>query len=60
MTAQERINKNPVKPGDAKRGAKPRDPSGLYRKKRSVYLTDPEYAEFQDWLERVRLTPASK
>lgn len=54
MTDEQRANKNPVKPGDAKRGPKPRDATGQYRLKRSVYLTDNEFAAYQEWVERHR------
>lgn len=49
-----------VGPGQAKRGAKPRDPSGQPRTKRSVYLTDIEYAAYLEWIEKRRLKESAK
>lgn len=56
------VNRNPVKPGDARRGAKPRSPDGQYRLKRSVYLTDTEFRAYTEWIEllrALRTTPQS-
>lgn len=54
MSDVERVNRNPVKPGDAKRGAKPRSADGTLRAKRTVYLTDSEYEAYIDWIEKER------
>ncbi len=44
---------NEMKPGQAKRGAKPRPPE-LKRIKRTVYHTEQEQAEYLRWLAEFR------